>query len=562
MTTKTRPADNSRFAFLGEILVERGVIARDELELAIQEQKRRKVVLGKILVESGFCSEEDIALSLADQLGLDFVKIDDHEIDRASAENLGDSFLRQGLVLPLIVPGSVTVRLAVADPFDVEKSSAVETRLGRPIEVVVATQAEILQGIDRLLDDASKVDAMLSGISAAEANADTILDRVSAEELIHQIAREAARRGATDIHLEPEAHVMRVRYRVDGVLADGPMIHVQLAPAVIARIKVMSDLDLSEHRLPQDGRARIELDGNPMDWRVSVLPTVLGENVVIRVLDGKTVLLDPRDLGLSERNHRDLLDLCARPHGVLLVTGPTGSGKSTTLYSLLRTIDGLRKKIVTVEDPVEYRIPLVRQVQTHAEIGFTFATALRSILRQDPDVILIGEIRDRETAEIAIRAALTGHLVFSTLHTNSALGAIPRLLDMGVDPFLLKSSLIGVLAQRLIRRVCKSCSTEYRPTDDELATFAAHDLPERVVLKRANGCPRCRETGYSGRSGIHELLVVTEKLKTLSFAADGPEKLETLAREGGFRSLRDDGLDKALSGLTTLEEIARLTGAQ
>ncbi|MEZ6197884.1 MAG: GspE/PulE family protein, partial [Planctomycetota bacterium] len=502
---------------------------------------------------------EIIAAALADQLGLEVVRVVDGEIDLASAATLGEAFMRKGLVLPLVTSDSATVRLAVADPFDVETSTAVEAKLRRPIEVVVSSRLDLLRAIDSLPSEDRNVDALLSDVSGEETDAARLLEKVSPEDLIDQIAREAARRGATDIHLEPEANILRVRYRIDGVLADGPMIHVQLAAAVVARIKVMSDLDLSERRLPQDGRARIHVDGNPIDWRISVLPTILGENVVIRVLDGKTALLDPRDLGLSQHNHAALLDLCRRPHGIVLVTGPTGSGKSTTLYSLLRTIDGLKKKIVTVEDPVEYRIPLVRQVQVNPEIDLTFATALRSILRQDPDVILIGEIRDRETAEIAVRAALTGHLVFSTLHTNSALGAIPRLLDMGVDPFLLKSSLIGVLAQRLIRSVCKFCAIEYRPSADELATLGGRDLPESLTLKRAQGCSRCRSTGYSGRTGIHELLLVTETLRGCSFGGDQAGELESAARSTGFRTLREDGLDKALAGLTTLEEIARLT---
>lgn len=560
MVEQKAPIDNQRFAFLGELLVEQGVIDRDQLDVAIQEQKRRKVVLGKILIDSGFCTEVDIAQSLADQLGLEFFKIDDTDVDHAAGELLGDSFLRQKLVVPLIT-GTDTVRLAVADPFDVKTSTVVETQLGRPIEVVVATQSAILSAIDSLMDDTCHIDEMLKGIDGAETNADNILDKISPEELIDKIAREAGRKGATDIHFEPEAHVMRVRYRVDGVLTDGPMINSELAPAVIARIKVMSDLDLSEHRLPQDGRARIVLDGSPMDWRVSILPSVLGENVVIRVLDGKTAMLDPRDLGLSGQNYDWLMDLCKRPHGIILVTGPTGSGKSTTLYSLLRTIDGLRKKIITVEDPVEYRIPLVRQVQTHNEIGLTFATALRAILRQDPDVVLIGEIRDQETAEIAVRAALTGHLVFSTLHTNSAVGAIPRLIDMGVDPFLLKSSLVGVLAQRLIRQVCRHCSTVYQPTQDELRAFGNRKLPQDLALRRANGCKRCRQTGYDGRSGIHELLVVNDELRNCSFVEDGPDVLTSVAKKNGFLELRLDGLEKVLAGVTTLEEVARLTGS-
>ncbi len=561
MTEQQPPVDNRRFAFLGELLVEQGVIEQEQLDVAIQEQKRRREVLGKILIDSGFCTENDIASTLAGQLSLEFVSIDEQDVDRICGKTLGDEFLRQHLVLPLKSKSDL-VRLAVVDPFDVETSTVVETRLGRPVEVLVATQSDILNGIDSILDDTSHVDEMLKGIDGSQGRTDNILDKVSAEELVEKIAREAGRKGATDIHLEPETHVMRVRYRLDGVLIDGPMINLELAPAVIARIKVMSNLNLSEHRLPQDGRARIHLDGSPMDWRVSVLPTVLGENVVIRVLDGKTVMMDPRELGLAEQNHTWLMELSQRPHGILLVTGPTGSGKSTTLYSLLRTIDGLRKKIITVEDPVEYRIPLVRQVQTHSEIGLTFATALRSILRQDPDVVLIGEIRDRETAEIAVRAALTGHLVFSTLHTNSALGAIPRLIDMGIDPFLLKSSLIGVLAQRLIRRVCKHCHTEYTATTDELAQLSENVVPNDLILKRALGCSKCRGTGYSGRSGIHELLVVDDRLKACSFGGDAPEALAKAAALGGFRTLRDDGLDRAILGETTLEEITRVTGSR
>ncbi|MCA9322200.1 MAG: Flp pilus assembly complex ATPase component TadA, partial [Planctomycetes bacterium] len=389
----------SRFAFLGELLVDQGLISEEQLAVAINEQKRRKERLGKILIDSGFCTEKDIAQTLATQLGLEVLRLTPSVIEHAQAERFDDADLRAKVMIPVVGGGSLALRLAVADPFDVDAVNLAETITGLPVDLVVATATDIVDAIDGLASHGSGVEEMLQRVNQGASKAE-ITDQVSTESLVLKIISDAVKRDATDIHLEPDHNVLRIRYRIDGVLVQGAMVNLELSSAVIARVKVISNLDISETRLPQDGRSSVTIDGTPYDLRVSVLPTVVGENVVIRLLDTKNALLDPRKLGLSERNFLPLMEMVARPHGIILVTGPTGSGKSTTLYSLLKTINALENKIITVEDPVEYRMPLVRQVQVHAEIGMTFAAALRSILRQDPDVILVGEVRDTETAQI------------------------------------------------------------------------------------------------------------------------------------------------------------------
>ena len=549
------PPSKKRPTFLGEMLVDAGFITEKQLEIAISEQKRRGDRLGVILVESGFCTEQDVSSCIAGQLRLDLVRVQQRDIDLKLARRLDLEDMRAYHCVP--VQGNAgRVRLAMADPYDVAAVNYVDSKLQMPVELVVATASDINDALDVLTDGIATVDEILAG--ADDGDVESLTDRVSVEKLVVNIIREAVKQGATDVHFEPDISVLRIRYRVDGIMIPGPMINSELSSPVVTRIKVISNLDISEHRLPQDGRTRLVIDETPYDLRVSVLPTVVGENVVLRILDSRTAFLDPRELGLAERNYDPVLDLTRVPHGIVLVTGPTGSGKSTTLYSLLRTVNALEKKVITVEDPVEYQVPFVRQVQVHGEIGLTFGAALRSILRQDPDVVLVGEVRDIETAEISIRAALTGHLVFSTLHTNTAIGAIPRFLDMGIDPFLLKSSLRGVMAQRLIRCICRECKTEYEPTDEEIQRFDVSFRESIDVLYRGEGCSRCGGSGYSGRTGIHELFLMSERIRKLDISRMAEGDIRVEAEKEGFRSLYFDGQEKVVSGVTTISEVARV----
>jgi type IV pilus assembly protein PilB len=548
---------------LGQILVDSGQISEDQLEQALREQKQTGEKLGSILQRLGICTEKDIARVLAGQAGVSFVSLAQEWIQREALELIPGAFAQEHQVVPLSLRGK-TLILAMANPLDLDAIDAVSRMTGRYVEVVHATEGEVHEALVRYYDATSDLDAVLQdsiteareaverGANLGEADSPFI-------RLVDLLLRKAVEDGATDIHLEPEEKVLRSRYRVDGRLVQGPFLAKDLQSIVTTRLKILAGMNISETRLPQDGRILYDVGKRKVDLRVSTFPTVHGETVVCRVLDKQNLLVGLDKLGMSKPILTQFRQDIARPHGIVLVTGPTGSGKTTTLYSALAHLNKPDTKIITLEDPVEYELPSINQAPIHPAQGFTFAAGLRAVLRQDPDILLVGEIRDQETAEMAIRAALTGHLVFSTLHTNSAVGAIPRLVDMGIERFLLSATLIAVLAQRLVRKVCPLCRVRQEPDEEQLALLQAHGID--VVgrpCSTGRGCPACRQTGYSGRGAVFEYLRIDADVRALIAAGAGEDEIEKAAVAVGMRTLREDTFDKVLAGTTSLSELMRV----
>ncbi len=527
---------------LGDRLVDLGRITAAQLVLALEEQKRTGENVGQVLLRLAFVREEDLAQMLADDLGVPFVRLADEVVQPLASFALDVDFLTQVAAVPLREEKGMVV-LAMARPSDVHVLDTIQRQLKKPLKVVAATDSEIRA----LLRLAPVPTTQKTVTSMAQEGAAAQLDAILAR---------ALREGSTDVHIEPEERLVRLRFRVDGLLRSVEMLPVESGAAVVARVKVLAQLDIAEHRRPQDGRFRAEVAGRSIDLRVSTIPTRHGENTVMRILDRSSAATRIDQLGLPVPMLARLKSIGELPYGLLLVTGPTGSGKTTTLYSLLSSIDALTRKVATIEDPIEAEIPLVRQSQVDTSIGFGFAEGLRSLLRQDPDVVLVGEIRDRETADIALRASLTGHLVLATLHTNDALGAAPRLIEMGIEPFLLSASLAGVLAQRLVRRVCRACAVESEPTDDDRLLFDGSP-PSRVL--RGRGCPQCSNSGYRGRLGIYELFEPDAETKRLLLAQGNDASLRTTAASNGFAPMTCDGKAKVVAGLTTSTEVLRVT---
>lgn len=556
------PADKPDI--LGQQLVAQRVLSAPQLELARKEQKRLGESLGRVLVRLRFTTEERLADAIAGVLHLRRVDLRQCKIDSALFRDIPRDFAKKYSFLPLARRGRI-LEIAMADPFDVVAADTIQQTTGSVLKIHVTTETEILEvlsssvsskdaiqrSIEKIIDRAVGDEKKAGGkTEAGEAS--------SIVELVDTTVAQGISEGATDIHIEPEENLVRVRFRIDGILHQGFVIPKALQNAMISRIKVMSDLDISERRVPQDGRFQVNLDTKQVDVRVSLMPSAFGENVVMRLLDKNAALLDLEALGFPDSIKRDLLGALAQPYGIVLVTGPTGSGKSTTLYAALSTINSMEKKVVTVEDPIEYSVPLIRQSQVNTQVGFTFASGLRAILRQDPDIIMVGEIRDLETAQIAIRAGLTGHLVLSTLHTNNAAGAFSRLADMGVDTFLINSSLLGVLAQRLVRKLCSKCRFERPATQDDRAFFERYDTKPPETLYAGKGCLHCRETGYRGRMGIYEFYSPNDETRKILNDGGGETDLVEYATANGMRFLIHDGLSKAAMGITTLEEIQRV----
>lgn len=545
---------------LGQILKAHHVITEQQLANAVGIQRRTGQRLGEALISAGACSEGDIAKALASQLNLPVSSPDPEQVDQDALRTLGEDFLREKLCLPLMMEGGEML-LAVADPFDLETTEEVQRRVGRPMGLAVATPRAIIGVLDLAGDQEDRIEGILAEARERAERAGSELneaDLLSAHEIVSTFLAQGIRRGCEDVHVEPEGDVLRIRYRIDGVLQPGPMIPSGMSAAVIARIKVLSNLDIAERRLPQDGHAHMDVDGRDYDLRVSTLPSVRGECAVLRVLDPSKALVPWEHIGLTPEQSRYLEQVMARPHGMFLVTGPTGAGKTTTLYGMLGRINALERKVITIEDPVEYRLPLIRQVQANPEIGLSFAAGLRSILRQDPDVILLGEIRDAETAQIAIRASMTGHLVLSTLHTNSAAGAVTRLADIGVDPFLITSTLVGVLGQRLVRTLCRRCGRPQEPRsggDEARDRRAAGSGGGR---RRSGGCSYCGGTGFRGRTAVHEVLRISPDVRRLIAERRTEEELVEQALSEGFQPLHVTAGRKVAEGVTTLDEVRRV----
>jgi len=555
---------------LGQLLVERGLLPEEDLQKALALQRERKGRLGKILLDLGYVSQQDLQSVLSEQLGIP--RVDPAELQEVPMEaaTLPSGFLRQALLYPYRVDDGI-VFIAMADPLDSDNIRAIEQLMGRKVEVRLASEAAILKALDVWLGaeqpeeglEASDSDEPPQVAEAEAADIDQLRDLASEAPVIrwvNQLIARALERRSSDIHFEPFERQFRVRYRIDGVLYEVPAPPREMQAAITSRIKLMAKLNIAEQRLPQDGRIPLRVLGREIDLRVSTLPTLYGESVVMRLLDrSASDRYSLATLGFPESLLRKMEHYLSLPHGLFLVTGPTGSGKSTTLYGSLRRLNTMDKKVITVEDPVEYQLPGVNQIHVNPQIGLTFAAGLRHIVRQDPDIIMIGEIRDLETAEIAMRAALTGHLVFSTLHTNDAPSAVTRLTDMGVEHYLVSSSLVSVLAQRLVRVLCPDCRKPYAADGDQLRKEGWEGASGPLTLFRAEGCAHCAHTGFVGRVGIFEFMELDEGIRREIVARADASTLRATARERGMRSLKEDGWLKIASGQTTVEEVLRVT---
>ncbi|MBM3725812.1 MAG: type II secretion system protein GspE [Acidobacteria bacterium] len=539
---------------LGEMLIDRRLITAEDLDRALELQKERGEKIGKVLVDLGFIAQKDVLAALADQLGTPLVTLEGPPASSPETERLAARFLRQSRAIPYALDGGV-LRLAMADPLDFETLGAARAATGLRVEPVLAAEQEILDAIDRHFGESQKQEAAFDAGAEVSEDLEHLRDMASEAPVIRMVnamIAGAADKRASDIHIEPFEKEFRIRFRVDGVLQEQDAPPREMKAAVISRVKLMAKLNIAERRLPQDGRIKIKVLGREIDLRVSTLPTLYGESVVMRLLDRSAGdFYDLRRLGFDDRMLDRMEHYTQLPHGIFLVTGPTGSGKSTTLYSALKRINQSDKKIITIEDPVEYQMDGINQIHVNPQIGLTFAAGLRHIVRQDPDVIMVGEIRDRETADVAIRSALTGHFVYSTLHTNDAPSAITRLTDMGVENYLITSSLVGVLAQRLVRVICRGCRTESEPRMTPTG--------EQVPTWRGAGCDRCFGSGYAGRVGIFEMMELNEDLRKLIMANADAGDLTAAARRNGMHTLREDGWLKVANGTTTPDEVLRVT---
>lgn len=553
---------------LGESLVEEGIITAEQLKKAQAEEQRSGERLRKVLVRLGFMAEEDIVMFLSEKLSVPRLELNNYLIDPKIVELVPEALARKHELMPVLKIGN-RLTCAMVDPWNVFALDEIRAKTGLIIEPAVATEGEIKKALNEYYGTKGSIEDLIKSIDGKKLGFEEgkeidvkklqgIVEEPIVIKLVNMIIMKAVQEKASDIHVEPEEMSLKIRLRVDGLLHEVSAPPKHLQSAIISRIKIMAELNIAERRVPQDGRFSMKMEGKQIDVRVSSVPTIYGENVVLRLLDASSALLSLEDLGFSKGNLNAFDKLIHRPHGIILVTGPTGSGKTTTLYAALNKINTVEKNIITIEDPVEYKLEGIRQIQINNKVGLTFASGLRSILRQDPNVIMVGEMRDYETAEIAIQAALTGHLVFSTLHTNDAPGAVTRMIDMGVEPFLVSSSVIGVLAQRLVRTICGECKEKYIPTGEELKDLGL-DLSEKIEFYRGKGCPKCMSTGYKGRVSIYELMIPDEKIRGAIMSQSSSDGIRKLALENGMSTLKDDGIKKIREGITTVEEVLRVT---
>ena len=547
---------------LGAMLLERSLVTRDQLQEAMERQKRTRRRLGRVLVEMGFATQEAVLDALSAQLGVPSTRVNSYTVNPDAVQSLSEKVARKHMAFPLLKVGSTLV-VAIASPKDLHALDDLRFAAGCNIQMMVALETEIQSAIDKYYGntfgatEAEDVGTVVIDIPGPQLDLHDEVAERSAVSLVDRIIARAATDRASDIHLEPAKNSLRVRFRIDGTFHDVAQLLLAMAPAVLARVKVLSAMDITEHRLPQDGRFSATVGGRGLDVRTSTYPTIWGEKAVLRLLDRTSLQLSLN--GLMPNPAREAFrDLINRPEGILLVTGPTGSGKTSTLYASLAEIAEKGKNIITIEDPVEYWLPGVNQGQTNHKSGFTFARGLRAILRQDPDVIMVGEIRDAETLETAIEAALTGHLVLSTLHTNNAVATVTRLLEMGLEPYLLASAIAGILAQRLVRKICERCK-EPIAAPSTLQHLFHGEVPTEIY--RGMGCDDCRGTGFLGRQGIFELLTLTDELRTLMHDRASELELTEAAKRGGMTTLRDACMASVADGTTTLEEVIRVTMA-
>ncbi len=559
---------------IAEMLLEEGLITPRQLEKAIDQQKSSNESLERIIINLGYVTEKEVTEVIGKEMGVPFIDLDEVQIDMELARTVPEHLAQRYKVIP-VGQENQKLALAMVDPLNVFAIDDIRLITGFDIEPMISTEESIMRAINHHFGGKSimEVHEEVTGIAMSDfedleqieeqdeldiGQLQKLVDEAPIVRVVNLIITQAINDKASDIHIEPRVKNVCVRYRIDGVLHEvmSPPKHIQ-AP-MISRIKIMASLDIAERRIPQDGKIHLKHDNKEYDLRVSTLPTVHGEKVVMRILDKSAVMIGLDKLGLMPDTRAVFEDLVFKPYGMILVTGPTGSGKSTTLYTALNMLNTSEDNICTVEDPVEYQLPGINQVQINPKAGLTFAAALRSFLRQDPDIIMVGEIRDGETAQIAIESALTGHLVLSTLHTNDAAGAITRLIDMGIEPFLVASALVGVIAQRLVRRICPNCREAYTPPEEAVAKFGLNLADTNIVFYHGRGCDHCKGTGYKGRSGIYEMMTVNENVRPLILRNAPTIEVKDAAIENGMVTLQEDGLRKVLEGTTTIEECLRV----
>jgi len=566
---------------IGQLLVQKGLITNEQLDIALKEQKKTGQILGVVLMKLGFLAEGDLLPVLSAQMETQYVRLDKVKIDQELIKKVPAKYACHYKLIPISQEGNV-LTVAVTDPMDIHTLDDVKLLLGLEIKPALAGENDIMEAIKRYYgvgadtiekimdDEPGKKEESALETSGTEDIKDAA-DDASIVKFVNQLLVQAYKDEATDIHIEPFEDELKVRYRIDGILHDAaiPPRIKRFQSAIVSRLKIMASLNIAERRLPQDGRIKVRVGGTVLDLRISTIPTPHGETVNLRVLTSG-MLFSLEKLGLSKRNLDILEGMIKKPHGIIFVTGPTGSGKTTTLYACLTKISDATKKIITIEDPIEYQMKGITQIQVAPKIELTFAQGLRSMLRHDPDIMMIGEVRDFETAEITIRVALTGHLVFSTLHTNDASGAVSRLLDMGVEPFLAASSIECIIAQRLVRMICEKCKESYQLPIDTLKEFKNLELPKdrleqlkirdgKITVFRGKGCDACKSTGFKGRSAIYEFLPIDEPIRDLILKRVSADQIKAKAVELGMSTLWMDGLDKVVKGTTTIEEVARVS---
>ncbi|MFH1655091.1 MAG: ATPase, T2SS/T4P/T4SS family [Candidatus Omnitrophota bacterium] len=570
-------ADEKKFRKpIGEYLIEKGVVTPWQLQEAMKEQLSSGDQIGKILTRLGYVDEKKLMSTLSQQLKIPFVDLKTYNFDLEVVNMIPERLAKKHNVIAISRIDSI-LEVATSDPLNVLVIDELRSVTKHEISAVMSTETGIKEAINMFYTKHETpevhnadvdISAELMGeteLAAAEVADEDVnalkkaADSSSVVRLVDTTIKEAVKKNASDIHIEPDEKALYTRIRIDGALYEVGKTPKELQPAVISRIKIMADMDIAERRLPQDGRIGVKVDKRDIELRVSTFPTIHGENVVMRILDKSGGLMSLEQLGFGKDYLKQFREIIKEPHGIVLVTGPTGSGKTTTLYAALNEINTVEKNILTLEEPVEYKLSRIRQTQVNIKAGLTFASGLRHMLRQDPDVMMVGEIRDMETAEMAIRSALTGHLVFSTLHTNDAIGAVTRLIDMGVEPFLVSSSIISVIAQRLVRSLCLKCKKEYTPDEKLLQTLQLTGKPKSYKFYREDKCKECFNIGYRGRTGIFEVLNVDEEIQRLIVERAASGEIQKVALQAGFRSLRQDGVDKIVKGITSASEILQTT---
>lgn len=553
----------SKTARLGDILLQKNEITQLQLNDALKSQTGSGKKLGEILIEKGFVTEMVVINTLSDQLGLDIVNLDNYNINIDATRLISEKLAKRTNAIPIKIINDKII-VAMSEPLNIFDIEDIEMESGKKAEIVLSTRMQINNAIEKYMgrrsaekavEDFNKEKLANEDFDVIDEETDINVSNSPVVRLINLLIRQALKMGASDIHIEPLENRIRVRIRIDGDLQEilTPSKHTQ--SALVTRVKIIAGMNIAEKRIPQDGRIEMKIDDTIVDLRISVLPTVYGEKIVMRLLDRGNFLKTKKELGFTPENMEIFDTILQAPNGVILVTGPTGSGKTTTLYAALNELNKMNKNIITVEDPVEYKIEGINQVQVNTKAGLLFSTGLRSILRQDPDIIMVGEIRDEETAEIAVRAAITGHLVISTLHTNDAPSTIMRLQDMGIKPFLISASVRGIVAQRLVKRICTNCKIEYESSDVEKSLLHAEG---DVTLYRGKGCPRCYYTGYSGRIAIHEILKVDKAVREAIQCGKNADEITLAAKKGGMKTLKDNCRELVLSGVTTIEEYSQV----